>query len=89
MEWILADFQRLLSHPGLYQKPNRFKEGEGVWWPVNEVEFEDALDKLIIEAHQNGVEIADGTHVLQHTDEEVPDVEVMFYRLAESPDRNK
>lgn len=57
--------------------------------PTSKAEFEDALDKLIVQAHQNGVEITDGGYVPHNTSKEVPDVEVMFYRLAASSEKNK
>lgn len=57
--------------------------------PTSKAEFEDALDKLIVQAHQNGVEITDGGYASHHTSKELPDVEVMFYRLAKSAEKNK
>lgn len=57
--------------------------------PTSKAELEDALDKLIGQAHQNGVEITDGGYVSHHTATEAPDIEVMVYRLAESSENSK
>jgi hypothetical protein len=52
--------------------------------PTNKAEFEEALDELIVQAYQNGISIDNGGYVLQHTSTNVPDMEVMFYRLVQS-----
>jgi hypothetical protein len=53
--------------------------------PKTKAEFEKALDELIVRASQNGVSIDNGGYVLQHNPPDVPDMEVMFYRLAKPP----
>lgn len=57
--------------------------------PSSKDEFEEALDELIAQAYQNGVKFDNGGHVFQYSSEELPDIEIMFYRLSESSDENK
>jgi hypothetical protein len=52
--------------------------------PINEQEFKLALNRLIVQASRNDVSIVNGGYVFRHDSAEIPDVEVMIYRLAEA-----
>lgn len=52
--------------------------------PTSEQEFKRALEDLIIQAAQNNVHIDDGGYEFKHENAEIPDVEVLIVRLAES-----
>jgi hypothetical protein len=51
--------------------------------PTSKREFQEAMDDLILRALENGVPIDNGGYELRH-DAEVPDLEVMIFRLKKS-----
>jgi len=57
--------------------------------PGSEEAFEAALDALIVQAYQSGIEIAGGAYVSRQASEDVPDIEVQFHRLAEPSDKRE
>jgi hypothetical protein len=48
--------------------------------PTSQAEFEIALNELVVQAYQNGLSFDNGGFVLEQTSEDVPDMEVIFYR---------
>ena len=50
--------------------------------PATPEALEEALDSLISQAYENGVEVADHTFELRHGDAPPPDWEVLILRLA-------
>lgn len=55
----------------------------------SEAEFKKKLDNLIVQACQNGVEVNNQSHVLRHSSEKVPDMEVSFHSLAENSNKTE
>ena len=50
--------------------------------PATPEALEEALDNLLSQAYENGVEIDDHTFELRHGDAPAPDWEILIVRLA-------
>lgn len=49
--------------------------------PTSKAEFEDALDVLVREAYQNGVEVDNGGYELLHQESAIPDWDLTIIRM--------
>lgn len=53
--------------------------------PTTKRELQQAMDNLVLRALENGVPIDNGGYELRH-DDDVPDFELMIFRLEKSDD---
>lgn len=44
-------------------------------------ELRQSLDEIIVQAHENGVDIEDGAYHFQHDDPDIPDWEIILILL--------
>lgn len=58
-------------------------DGQG---PASKREFRQVLDELIVQAYRNDISIANGGYVFRHDSVDIPDIELMVYRLTNSSD---
>lgn len=49
--------------------------------PTTKEELRQALDKIIQQAYTNDVNLNDGAYPLHHDDPDLPDFELMLFRL--------
>lgn len=68
------------THPAVLSTFSMVVDG-----PTSKQEFELALDKVIVQAYRNGVSLDNGGYILRHNSSDIPDLELMIYRLAETP----
>jgi hypothetical protein len=49
--------------------------------PTTKEELRQSLDETVVQAYENGVNVADGAYQLHHDDPDIPDWELMLFLL--------
>lgn len=57
--------------------------------PTTKEELREALDRLVLSAYENGVDVDDGGYPLNHADPAIPDWDIHITRVKKNTHSNR